>query len=70
MDMWNRLYGPEAFNPQMRPVSGYTAETLVNNRASGEIATDQPAAAPSARPAASNADKKKKMESRMKRLGY
>jgi len=70
LDMWNRLYGPEAFNPYLRPIGGYTAETLVKNKASSEIATDQSAATPAARPAAGSADKKKKMESRMQRLGY
>jgi len=69
LDMWNRLYGPEAFKPY-GPASGYTAQTLVEGKASSEIATDQSAPAPAARPTAGNPDKKKKMESRMKRLGY
>ena len=70
MDMWNRLYGPEAFNPGLRPVSGSTADTLVKGKASSAIATDQSAEAQAARPGSDNAAKKKKMESRMKRLGY
>jgi hypothetical protein len=70
LDMWNRLYGPEAFNPNLRPISGRTAQTLVEGKTSSEIATDQSAAAaPAARPG-STTDKKKKMETRMKRLGY
>jgi hypothetical protein len=70
MDMWNRLYGPEAFNPGLRSISGSTADMLVRGKASSELATDQSEAAQPARPAAVTTDKKKKMDSRLKRLGY
>lgn len=70
LDMWTRLYGQEAFNPNLKPISGSTSEMLVKGKASSELATDQSAAAQAPRPGSTSADKKKKMETRMKRLGY
>jgi hypothetical protein len=70
LDLWNRLYGPQAFNPYAGPIAGETGQILVQGKAASELSQDPSSFYQESKPSSASADKKKKMESRMKRLGY
>jgi hypothetical protein len=73
LDLWNRLYGPEAFSPQMRtwypPMEGMASyqETLAKKEAECQAEEKPSAAKPGSKPAGNAEDKAK---ARLKRLGY
>jgi hypothetical protein len=70
LDLWNRLYGPEAFDPSARPSPGAGAQASGQGEAADETPSHQSASWEESRPGSNNPDKKKKMEARLKRLGY
>jgi hypothetical protein len=85
LDLWNRLYGPEGFNPSMKPTlgnraKGYAGDEQIPVAGRGEEENEYKEAAPSLGRPMGGAEKSKvklektgeeeKVSSRLKMLGY